>query len=427
MAGDVIGPDDDPAAVAGVYGVGPDHGVGADVSALRVLHRGVVALVVAADQHRAAAGGARGVDRGVAGDAGIPPEHLHAAALAGAAGGVDVAGDQRRAGLRLQGDLAAARAAGVEAAAGGDVAAIADEVDRAVPFDGAAGADHAGVVDHGAGQVAGDRGRHHHAAALGVQFAAVGDAGEFGDGFFVDREADQAVALHVERDLRAGGERHGAEPRLDHAAIGGVVAGEHDVAAVAGADQAFIDDRGAGRRAGIAAEDVAPGEEIVVADVQRGGDQAADVEARRGTEEDALRIDQEHAAVGRQAAEDRRGIAADDAVEHHRAAAGLHELHAVALADREALPVDDGLVAALGDELLRGRGIVDGGAAADDAAAGGQLLGLRRQAGQQHAAEADGGQCRGHRRQLQAARQASGEAAWCSVGSHGWFAFTSGP
>src|SRR5690606_32797527 len=235
------------------------------------------------------------------------------------------------------GDRTAAAAAGIEAAAGADVAAVADEVDRAVLLDGAAGADHAAVVDHGAGEVAGHRRGHHYAAALGIEFAAVGDAGEFGDGFFVDGEVDQAVALHVEGDFGAGSERHGAEPRLDHAAVGRVIAGEHHVAVVAGANQAFIDDRGAGRRAGVAAEDVAAGEEIVVADVQRRGDQSADIEARGRAEENALRVDQEHAAVGGEAAEDRRGVAADHAVEHHRAAARLLELHAVALADRGAL------------------------------------------------------------------------------------------
>jgi len=64
-------------------------------------------------------------------------------------------------------------------------------------------------------------------------------------------------------------------------------------------------------------------------------------EARRvhhgaGAEQDAVAVDDEHAAVRRQRAEDlRRAEAASHAVEHDRRGAGLIEAHALVDADIE--------------------------------------------------------------------------------------------
>ena len=58
------------------------------------------------------------------------------------------------------------------------------------------------------------------------------------------------------------------------------------------------------------------GGEVGVRDVEGGGDQAADVDARALAKHDAVRVDQEHLAVRLQLPEDRRRVGADDAIEH---------------------------------------------------------------------------------------------------------------
>ena len=136
---------------------------------------------------------------------------------------------------------------------------------------------------------------------------------------------------------------------------------QHDVA-VLGRDQPGVfdiggdqDQRAAGRferavvaqLAGVALgiELHPAGQEVFVPDVERRRDQPRGVHLRAGTEQHAIRIDQENAAIGDQVAEDSRRILTDHAVEHAGGRARLDEAGGFTRLDGKLLPVDDGLVA----------------------------------------------------------------------------------
>ena len=80
------------------------------------------------------------------------------------------------------------------------------------------------------------------------------------------------------------------------------------------------------------------------ADTGLGGDQPADVDRRAVAEQDSVGIDQEHAAVGGEAAKDHRWIRTDHPVQYDRTRTGLQELHRLAGADAEA-DCDDPMLA----------------------------------------------------------------------------------
>ena len=112
---------------------------------------------------------------------------------------------------------------------------------------------------------------------------------------------------------------------------------EDDLAAGGGGDRAELGQRAAPRRA---VEAQPAGQEVGIAEVERRGDEAADVDARSGAEDDAVRIDQEDPAVRLQPAEQERRVLADDAVQHAAARGLLHEARELVGTDREAA-VDD--------------------------------------------------------------------------------------
>ena len=114
----------------------------------------------------------------------------------------------------------------------------------------------------------------------------------------------------------------------------------------------------------------APGHEVFVADVAGRREEARRVDDRAGAEDDAVAVDDEHLAVGIEAAEDlARPHPADDAVERDRIRIRLDERRLLADADVEHVPVDDGLVAVLIDRDVGGARIVDLRRAADHDAA----------------------------------------------------------
>ncbi len=89
-------------------------------------------------------------------------------------------------------------------------------------------------------------------------------------------------------------------------------------------------------------ECVVAGQKVVVADVQRGGNQARHVNPRSVAKQNAVGVQQKHPAVGFEVAQDLAGCVASDAVEHGTGRALLHEAHGVPGANAEAVPVDDG-------------------------------------------------------------------------------------
>jgi len=96
-------------------------------------------------------------------------------------------------------------------------------------------------------------------------------------------------------------------------------------------------------------KDVVAGEKVGIAEVKGGGDQAADVDLRTGSEQDAVGVDHENLAVGAEAAQYLAGVLAEHAVERDGGCAGLVEAHRFVGRNAEALPVDGEILAALVD------------------------------------------------------------------------------
>ena len=232
----------------------------------------------------------------------------------------------------------AARARRIERAAVDDVATDRTQHDLASDFVDARRAHQAAVVDGRGGKLTGRFGGHEHPATVGHEFADVGDTRGIRQRRAVDAVADEAGIVEVERQPATGGEQHIAQPRLDQPAVAHVAARQHDEAAVAGCQRTLVADR-AGCLA--AREHVVPGHEVGIVDVEGGGNQRTHIHPCARAEHHALRIDEEHPAIGIEVAEDLAGVTADDAVEHRRRGRGLDELHTLAAADAELLPVDD--------------------------------------------------------------------------------------
>jgi hypothetical protein len=236
------------------------------------------------------------------------------------------------------------------------------------------------------------RGTHHDRAAVCTQRPGVLDerALAFGARGRRQRDLQEAVAGQVERRLLAGAEadaaeRHGDEPVILHRA-----ADQRGIAAAADRHHAGI--RHPCRRS-IAFESQVAVEEVVVGDVERGGDEAAaDRDRARCGDGDAVRIDQEHLPVSGHRPCDARGRVTGDAVEDRGGRTGLDEFDAVALSDREAVPVDDRLAGRLRDRHAGAR-LADRHATGGHAGAGGQRLCMQAgddqcRAGGQHQTEA---------------------------------------
>ena len=112
---------------------------------------------------------------------------------------------------------------------------------------------------------------------------------------------------------------------------------------------------------------------VGIADVERRGGKARDIDHRAPADGDARGIDEEHAAVGEQLAEDDRRVLAHHPVEHRARGVLLQEAGDLVLLNRELLPVDDRAGRVRDGERLAVQG--DRGAAERDA--GAARIGLR--------------------------------------------------
>jgi len=240
--------------------------------------------------------------------------------------------------------VAAVGGAGIEGAGDVDAAVltIAQQFDGAVMVFQRAGFDHPVVVHRRLQQ--GIRGlrRHQHGAAVGADQLLV--LRQCVERALVDLDADQLVSDEIQRHLVAGGERHGAKLGLEQAFVADLPAQQGDVAAVPCRDGALVDDAAAA-----AGETEAPGEEVGIAQIERGSHQAADVDLGAGAEQEAVGVEEENLAVGVKASVNGAGVAAQDAVEGNGAAAGLIEIDGLARGDVEVLPVDGEFGAGLGN------------------------------------------------------------------------------
>ena len=219
---------------------------------------------------------------------------------------------------------------------------VTHQPDRAIVVLKRARPNDTGVV-HGALQQTPCRARtQEHLAAVSAYQATV--LCQRIHGALVDRDVEQAVAGHVKGHGISGGKRHRSQPGRDHAVVGDIGAEQGHIATVS-MDGSLIQDRGAaGTR-----EVVPARHEVAVGDIQRRGHKSAHIDRCALTEQDAVRIDQEHLAVGRQRAQDARRISAQHPVECNRVGIGLQEQDRFPRPDAEALPVDGGILCRLRD------------------------------------------------------------------------------
>jgi hypothetical protein len=324
-ARDFVGPDDHPPGVAALGGAGVEHGAAQHRHAARVAHGRVVALEVATHQHLAAAGAGAGIQPGTAVDQHAVALHQHLAA----------AGFGRRAaGVQRAGDV-------------GDALGPAVDDDAALALGEAGGPHDAREVEHRLGHAGPRRGAQLDTAAGGVQIAEHLQAcGQLLVG--LDVEQDQAVALDVDAHRAGRGQRDAR--RLDAPGLQQLRCDQRNAAA-GGADQPFAAQLAALVAACRVAEHETAGGDValrqraawVALQAERAGHQAADVDARVAPEDDATGVDQPHAAVAAELAEQMRRIGAGHAVEQHGVAPGLQHLHGLAGGDRKARPVQPGL------------------------------------------------------------------------------------
>ncbi len=189
-------------------------------------------------------------------------------------------------------------------------------------------------------------GGHDHATAVGDDRPLV--LHERVQRALVDGHVDQRIAVEVQRDLAPRRHRHRAERRGDHPVVPHRFAEQRDIAALPCSDPPLIDDGGRGR----AGEVVLPGHEIRIGDVERRGDEPADIDLRAPGEQHARRIDDEDLPGRVDGAGDHARLITGDAIEGDRAGARLVEVDRLLRADGEALPVDDRLVGGLVDVCL---------------------------------------------------------------------------
>ena len=263
--------------------------------------------------------------------------------------------------------VAGIRCARIEPAAHIDGSRLhpAQQDDGALAILDGARLDHAGVVDHAREQRVVRAGVHDDQSAIRAdQPAVLGDAVQDA---LVDLHAHQAVAAEGERCGAARAERHRAQARSDDAVVAHLVAEQRHVAALGCVDGAVVDDAAGTRTAEGSRVTVQAG----VVEIQRGGDQPADIDLRAVSEQDAVRVDQVHLPVRVEAPEDLRAVGVEDAVDRDGGRRRLNEVDGLTGRDVEAFPVD-----------RKGRArLLDGGGGAgsgDAARAGHDLFANRR-------------------------------------------------
>ena len=173
-------------------------------------------------------------------------------------------------------------------------------------------------------------------------------ADEGGGEAFAEGERDQAVAGEVDGEGLARGEHGGAQAGHEGARVTDMRGHEGAQAGVGDRERAFVDDGGGDVRRRRELE-LTAGEEGILVEVERGGDQAGGVDGRSLAEEDPVGIDQDDPTVGRQRPEDFRWSDADHLVRGDGRCGRLVEADAFALRDGEAVPLDERAVRRLVD------------------------------------------------------------------------------
>ncbi len=202
----------------------------------------------------------------------------------------------------------------------------------------------AGVVDHR---------RHHRIQPFGGQHhqTAIGMDGLFVfyqrvQGALVDGYTHQRIPIEVQADLVASRQNGSAQAGRNHAFVFHLIAQQRHIAAVSGSDAAKVDDA---RLAAVGREGIAPGHEVGIAQVQRGGHQTTHVDAGGAGEQHAVGVEQEHLPISVHGTCNHRLLIAHHAVKDDRRGIGLDKVDGGTTTHREALPVDGRTLAALVD------------------------------------------------------------------------------
>ena len=187
---------------------------------------------------------------------------------------------------------------------------------------------------------------------------------------FAERERNQAVTGEVHGERLARSEHGGAEICHEGARVTDMRGHQGAQTSVGDRERAFVDDGGRNVRCGRELE-LTAGQERILVEVERGGDQSGGVDGRALAEEDAVRIDQDDPAIRGDRAQDVGRSDADDLVGGDGRCGRLVEADGLALRDGEAVPLDERAVRRLVDRdagraLARHRG-----GAAGDVGAGG--------------------------------------------------------
>ena len=223
--------------------------------------------------------------------------HLHGQARVAAA--LPVAARQHRA--------AAGGAIGVNAAGAGQHNAVSHQDNLAAIGAQAAGAQLAAVLDHRALQAGQRVGRQNDVAAFGHHCAAV--FYQRGNGLRRGGDASQAGAraIEVQRDGLARGQSHGTSLCHDHALVTHFGREQGDVAAQGGVQLPVVD-HAAGSTGAV--EDGLARHEIIRIGSADGGHQTAHIHLRGRREINAVRVAQEHLPVGADLAVNLTGVVA---------------------------------------------------------------------------------------------------------------------
>ena len=198
------------------------------------------------------------------------------------------------------------------------------------------GTDDACVVDRGARQCVDGLGRQVNESAIGLDGATVLDQ--------CVHRAPGDLQLHrttqIQGDGAASAQKYLTTVCVQLSIVGDFCCDQRDGPALAGLahgrDVALVDD-GVGAVPG---QFVIAGHEVLGAHPECGCDQRTRIHLCRGSEQYAVGVEQKHLPVGLDRALDDRDIGAQNTVQGHCAGGRLHKVHRLALAHREALPVD---------------------------------------------------------------------------------------
>ena len=345
----VVGPDDHFAAIAAAGGVGGNARAASDVAAGGVV-LDAAALKITADQHRASAGFARRIDAGAAKQADALAEHPNLSATGAGRGTRCI---QRAAHLN-------------------HAAPAAIEIDFAIAPVDAPRAHHAIHAQHGIEQGVPGAGLQRHPTAIGEYQAGVLDQRRRHAS--VHLITHEAVPVEIDVDPPAGDEAGGSARRGDGAGVAHLGADQRHAAACCRGDPPFV--AHAARTARCHAEDVAAAHQVGGVGREGGCHEAAHIDHRVATEDDARRVDEEHRTERADFAEDLGGIIGRDPIDGHRGGGGLVEAHRFVGADVERAPVDRRFGTALIDHQPRRACRIHGGLPRHDGGIGGQREGV---------------------------------------------------